>query len=75
MDTEVWYDNFFHHIKSILVESRYTFKVSAGNIIRDRFLKKIYPPLRPPDLTTNNQALTVSVKVSSGPKAEEINNI
>ena len=28
-----------HHMKSVLVESWYAFKVSAGNIIRDSFLK------------------------------------
>ena len=37
-----------HHMKSVLVEAWYAFKMSAGNIIRDRFLKNIPTPLIPP---------------------------
>ena len=45
-----------HHMNSILVEAWDTFKVSAGNIIRDRFAKTNLPPLSPTNLTTNIQA-------------------
>ena len=37
-----------HHMNSILMEVWYAFKVSSGNIIRDR-LKKMYPPLALPN--------------------------
>ena len=76
MGAEVWDRNFLpRHMNSILVESRDAFRVSAGNTIRDRFFKKRYPPLIPTNLTTNTQELAAFVQVSSGPKAEEINEI
>ena len=43
-------------MKSILVEETDAFNVSAGNIIRDSFVKTELPPFRPPDFTTNIQA-------------------
>ena len=64
-----------HHINSALVESWDTFKVSSGNIIRYRFAKTMLLPLSPPDLATNTQACTAYIQLSSGSKAEEINNI
>ena len=30
----------YHHMKSILVEARYAFKLSSGNIVRDSFAKQ-----------------------------------
>ena len=58
------------HMNSVLVEARDAFKVSAGNIIRDRFVKTKLPPLSPPDLTTNTQACDPYIQVSYVPKAE-----
>ena len=63
------------HINSILVESCNAFKVSAGNIIREIFVKTNIHPIRTHQLTTNTQVFVDSVQVSSVPKAEEINNI
>ena len=42
-----------HHMKSVLFEAWYAFKMSAGNIIRDSFAKPKVPLIRPPNLTTN----------------------
>ena len=64
-----------HHRNSVLVEAWDSFKVSAGNIIRDSFAKTMILPLIPTNLTTNTQACTASIQVSFGPRAEEINNI
>ena len=64
-----------HHMNFVLVESWDAFNVSAGNIIRDVFVKKSIPPLRPPGITTNIQACAASIQVSYGYKAEEINEI
>ena len=64
-----------HHMKSILVREWDAFKVSAGKFIRDIFVKKNLLTLSPTELTMNNQACAASVQVSSGEKAEEINNI
>ena len=64
-----------HHTNSILVEARDAFKVSSGKDIRDRFVRKIYPPLIPPNLTTNTQSYAASGQLSSGAKTEEINDI
>ena len=63
------------HMNSILVEAWDAFKVSTSNIIRDRFVKINLPPLILSDFTTNSQACDASIQVSSGSKAEEINNI
>ena len=58
-----------HHMNSALVEVWDAFKMSARNIIRDRFAKNILPPLIPTDLTKNAQACAAFVQVSSGEKA------
>ena len=42
-----------HRMNSVLVEAWDDFKMSAGNIIRDRFAKKNPLPLSLPNLTTN----------------------
>ena len=62
-------------MNSILVESWDSFKVSAGKVIMGSFAKTNILPLRPPELTTNTQAFSTSVQVSSGDKSEEINEI
>ena len=62
-------------MNSILVEAWDAFNISSENIIRDSFDKKKLPPLSPPGLTKNTQACAASTLVSSGAKAEEINNI
>ena len=59
-----------HHMKSVLVEAWYAFKMSAGNIIRDIFEKKL-PTLRPPNLTTNIRACAASIQVSLGTSMNE----
>ena len=64
-----------HYMNSVLVKARDAFKVSDGNIIRETFVKTKIPPLTPPEFTTNTQACAASIKLSSGYKAEEINNI
>ena len=64
-----------HHMNSLLVEAWYDFKVSSVNTIRDSFAKTNIPPLIPPNLSTNTQSCDSSIQVSSGAKAEEINNI
>ena len=64
-----------HHMNSILVEALGSFKVSTGNLVRDRFLKIKLDPLSPPDFTTYTQACVASTQVFSGAKAEEINGI
>ena len=64
-----------YHMNSIFVESWYAFKVSAGNIISDSFVKTKISPLIPPNLTMNIQACASSVQVSSGYNSEEINEI
>ena len=55
-----------HHMNSVLVEAWEAFKVSDGNIIMDRFVKKNLPPLSPTNLTTNTQACDTFIQVSSG---------
>ena len=62
-------------MKSILVEAWDAFKVSTDNNIRYKFAKTMLLPLSPPKLTTNFQECDASIQVSSGAKAEEINNI
>ena len=64
-----------HYMKSVLIESWDTFKVSAGNIVKGNFAKTNLLPLISTDLTTNNQSCAASVQVSYGSKAEEINNM
>ena len=59
-----------HHMDSILVQARYAFKVSAGNIIRYRFAKENLITLSPPNFTTNTQACVASIQASYGAKAE-----
>ena len=56
------------HMNSVLVEAWDTFKVSADNIIRDRFAKINLPPLTPPYLTKNTQACAAFIQVSFGSK-------
>ena len=62
-------------MNSVLVEALDAFKMSARNIIRDRFSETNLLPLSPPNLTTNTQAYAASIQVSSGAKDEEINSI
>ena len=64
-----------HHMNSVSVEACDSFKVFARNIVREIFLKTNLHPLRPPDFTTNTKAWDPPIKLSSGDKAEEINNI
>ena len=75
MVAELW-DNFFppHHMNSIFVEAWDAFKVSAGNIIRDSFVKTMLLLLIPHELTINSQACAASIQVASEPPAKEINN-
>ena len=54
----------------VMVEAWDTFKASAGNIIKEIFAKTKLLPLIPPDLTTNTQACSASIQVSSVAKAE-----
>ena len=54
-----------HHMKSVLVEIWEAFKVSSGNIIRDRFSKTRLPPLISPNMITNTQSCVASVQTSS----------
>ena len=49
-----------HHMNSVLVELLDAFKASAGNIIRDIFLKTMLLPLSPTYLITNIQACAAS---------------
>ena len=62
-------------MNSILVEAWDTFEVSAGNIIREIFVKTKLLFLSPPNLTTNTQACAASTQVPSGSKYEETNEI
>ena len=64
-----------HHMNFVLVEAWDDFRMSYGNTIRQIFATKKLLPLRPPNLTTNTQVCAASIQVSSGAKAEEINNI
>ena len=59
-----------NHMKYVLVEAWYAFKVLAGNIIKEIFSKKTLLPISPTNLTTNTQACDASTKVSSVAKAE-----
>ena len=59
-----------HHMNYVFVEAWDAFKMSSGNIIRDRFLKTKLPPLSPPDLTPNTLECAASIQLSSGSKAE-----
>ena len=64
-----------HHTNSVLFEAWDAFNMSAGTIIRDSFEKtKLLSP-RHNNLTTNSQVYAACIQVSSGSKAEEINNI
>ena len=62
-------------MNSVLMKAWDAFKVSAGNIARDHFVKKKLLPLSPTDLTMNTQACASPIQVFSGAKAEEINEI
>ena len=42
-----------YHINYVSAEAWDTFKVSAGKVVRDRFLKTKLSPLRPPHSTTS----------------------
>ena len=64
-----------HHTSFVLSDAWDSFNISAGNIIRDSFVKTKLPPLIPNNLTKNTQACVVSIQVSSGASTEEINNI
>ena len=57
------------------MESWETFKLYATNMIRDSFVETKPLPLVHPDLTKTTHACAASVQISSGAKAEEINNI
>ena len=63
------------HMNSIFVGAWGAFKMSVGKCTRESFAKKKLPPLSPPDLTTDTQACTASIQVSSRSKAEEINEV
>ena len=58
-----------HHMNSVLVEAWYSFNISVGSIIRNRYSKTKLPPFIPLNLTTNTQACAASIQVSSGSKA------
>ena len=45
-----------HHMKYVLVEAWYAFKVSSGNIIVDSFAKTHLLPLIPPNMITNTHS-------------------
>ena len=51
-----------HHMKYVLVETRESFMVSAGNIIRDSSAKTQLSPLRPSNKKTNTQACIASTQ-------------
>ena len=75
MDAEVCGDNFHLTARTpywwkLGTPSRCQLEKSSGIAL----LKQSYPPLRPPKLTTNTQACAASIQVSSGAKAEEIND-
>ena len=63
------------HMTSIFLESWDAFKVPEGKVTRDRFVKKIYPPLSHTNLTKVAQACDDSTQVPSGAKAKQINEI
>ena len=52
-------------MNSVLVETRESFAVSAGNIIRDSFSKTQLPSLSPPNMKTNTQACVASIQTYS----------
>ena len=54
-----------HHMTSVLVEAWDAFKVSYGNIIVESFTNNHLPPLSPPNMITNTQAMVASVQTSS----------
>ena len=54
-----------HHMNSVLVESWDAFKVSSGKIIVDSFAKTHTPPLIPPNMIKNTQAMVASSQTSS----------
>ena len=54
-----------HHMNDVLVEAWNAFKVASGNIIVDSFAKTHLPPLIPPNIITNTQAMVASVQTSS----------
>ena len=54
-----------HHMKSILVEAREAFTVSAENIIRDSFSKTHLSPLIYLNTIRNTQACVASIQTSS----------
>ena len=56
---------FPHHMKSILVQAWYAFKVSTSNIIRYIFVKTKQLPFSPPKFTANTQACVSSIQLSS----------
>ena len=61
------------HVNSILVEAWVTFKVPAGNSIRDIFVKTNILLLIPPNLNMITKEYNNSVQVPSESKYEEIN--
>ena len=62
-------------MNSILVESYYDFKVSYGNITRDKNNWKIPLLFITQNISTNTQACVDSIQVTYEPKAEDINVI
>ena len=62
------------HMNFVLVESWGAFKVSAGNIISNIFVKNLLL-LISPKITRNTQAFDASIQVPSVSKAEETNKI
>ena len=60
-------------MNSTWVEVWYAFKLPAGNIIREIFVKTKLLPLSPPNFSTNTHTCVASIQVSSGTKSEDIN--
>ena len=59
-----------HHMNSIFVQARVTFKASYGNITREISVKTKLTPLSTNNFTINTHACVASVQVSSGSKDE-----
>ena len=64
-----------HHMKYLVIKAYGAFKIPAGNIIWDIFVKTKLPPLRPPILTINTQECASSIHISSGYEAENQQDI
>ena len=60
-----------HHMNYVFVEAWDAFKMSAGNIIRDSFVKANLPHLIPTSRTTDTQACDTYIQVYYEAKAEK----